>query len=324
MMTTTDTTNSDTSFQRVGDTDTTDTGDHGMCQSLRWNKTCKEMYDDSIGYVMSSKERIAELLVSVAFFILGRKIPQWLGTAYGWNGSAPYQETSNGDVLVDLGLNFELLPQTVPASMLLLIGVVLPLILLLVLGICSGPSGDAHAGLCVYFLAVGMNSFVTDMMKNYCGKLRPNFYQMCAFDADTKACANDVVNAHLSFPSGHSSLSFCAMTIISLYLLGKVGLHRMHTPGMTINYPSLKTKLLAWLAFALPFGVAVFVAASRVHDYYHHPADIVTGAAIGMVCAHFATSLWYPSIYSNGAGYPLHYIFGKDQLFPTSTESVSV
>ena len=283
------------------------------------------MYDDSIGYVVSSKERIAELLVSIACFILGRTIPQWLGIAYGWNGSAPYQETSNGDVLVDLELNFDLLPQTVPASMLLLIAVVLPLILLLVLGVCSGPSGDAHSGLCVYFLAVGMNSFVTDMMKNYCGKFRPNFYQMCAFDTNTKACGNDVVNAHLSFPSGHSSLSFCAMTVISLYLLGKVGLHRMPPAGMVIkNYPSLKTKLLAWLSFAFPFSVAVFVAASRVHDYYHHPADIVTGAAIGTVCAHFATSLWYPSIYSNVAGYPLHYLYGKDQLFPTSTESISV
>jgi diacylglycerol diphosphate phosphatase / phosphatidate phosphatase len=323
-MTTSDA-NSDTTFQRVADTDTTDTGDRGICPSLRWNKTCKEMYGDSIGYVMSSKERIAEFLICIAFFILGRTIPTWLGVVYGWNGSAPYQETANGDVLVDLGLNFDLLPQTVPTSMLLLIGVVLPLILLLVLGVCSGPSGDAHACLCVYFLAVGMNSFVTDMMKNYCGKFRPNFYKMCAFDVDTKACANDVFNAHQSFPSGHSSLSFCAMTVISLYLLGKVGLHRMHTSGMALkNYPSLKTKLLAWLAFATPLGIAAFVASSRVHDFYHHPADIVTGAAIGTVCAHFATSLWYPSIYSNVAGYPLHYLYGKDQLFPSFTESVSV
>lgn len=313
--------NSSTPFQRVDSSDAWD--NVGMPPSLRWDKSRKEMYVDFVGYMTCCPERMAELLISIGFFFLGGQVPTWWASVYDWEGSPiPYQETANGDVLVELDLNYEVLSETVPVWMLLLLGILLPVVLLLVMGVCSGPPGDAHASLCVYFLAVGMNLFITNMMKIYCGRFRPNFYGMCEFDTDAKACANDMANAHKSFPSGHSSLSFCAMTVLSLYFLGKVGLHRMPTTDTPKNYPSLITKLQAWMAFAIPLGLAVFVASSRVHDFYHHPADVVAGAAIGMVCAHFATGLWYPSVYSNLAGYPLQYLYYQDQLLPASSESV--
>ena len=322
--------NSNASFERVDDEDVdTDTSaealatENALVPSFRFVKSGSEMHGDFIVYVMASGERIAELMLSIGFFYFGRQIPAWLDALYGYDVSAPYQETSNGDVLLDLGLNFPLLSQTVPVSMLTLVGIVLPIVLLLIIGICNGPPGDAHASLCAYFLSVGMNSFATDMMKIYCAKLRPNFYNMCEFDVATKTCTNDISNAHKSFPSGHSSLAFCAMTILSLYFLGKVGLHR--TPikyDPTKNYPSLATKLFAFASFAIPLSVALFVACSRVHDYYHHPADIVTGALIGTVCALFATSLWYPSVFSNAAGYPLQYTQCRYQ--PGAAESESV
>lgn len=322
--------NSNASFERIddadGDTDENDdVGENELPPSWRWLKSGSEMHGDFIGYLTSSKERIAELFLSFAFFVLGRQIPVWFDALYGDDVSAPYQVTANGDVLIDLGLNFPLVSQTVPVSMLTLVGMVLPIVILLVVGICNGPPGDAHASLCAYFLSVGMNSFVTDTMKNYCAKLRPNFYNMCEFDAGTKTCTNDVSNAHKSFPSGHSSLAFCAMSILSLYFLGKVGLHRIPLKNdPTKNYPSLATKLMAWVSFAIPMSIALFVACSRVHDYFHHPADIVTGALIGIVCALFATSLWYPSVYSNMAGYPLHYTNSKYPPHLTRSEAVSV
>ena len=320
-------TNSNASFERIeavdADADAL-AGDSALVPLFRCRKSGSEMHGDFIGYVISSGERIAELLLSIGFFYFGRQIPVWLDELFGYDVSAPYQETANGDVLLDLGLDFPLLSQTIPVSLLTLVGIVLPIILLLVVGICNGPPGDAHASLCAYFLSVGMNSFVTDMMKNYCAKLRPNFYNMCEFDAVTKTCTNDVSNAHKSFPSGHSSLAFCAMTILCLYFYGKVGLHRTpFTYDATKNYPSLATKLLAWISFSVPLSIALFVACSRVHDYYHHPADIVTGALIGSVCAVLATSLWYPSVFSDAAGYPLQYTQCRFRRRVAQSESIS-
>jgi membrane-associated phospholipid phosphatase len=41
-------------------------------------------------------------------------------------------------------------------------------------------------------------------------------------------------------------------------------------------------------------GVAVFVAASRVADNKHHPADVVGGAVLGTSVSLFVHSLWFP------------------------------
>jgi membrane-associated phospholipid phosphatase len=158
---------------------------------------------------------------------------------------------------------------------------------------------------------VGLNWFISDVLKVYCGQLRPNFYALCEFDADTKTCLNENSrNAYKSFPSGHSSLAFCSMTIVSLYWLGKVGILRSSRAGKS---SSLRTKLSALVAFSLPTSTALWIAASRIHDHYHHAVDVVTGAAIGTMCAQFCMALYYASIYATGAahtgalsaGYPL-------------------
>lgn len=287
-----------TSFQRV------DALSSGAAR-FRWNKTVQEMHSDFCGYISSSPERTLELIVCMTLFVLGHFLPQLWSP---WEAPIPYQVTQAGDVILELDLSHPVQPETVPGWMLIVVGILVPMLLLLVTGICCGPPGDAHASICVYMFAVGISTFLTNMMKLYCGRLRPNFYDMCQFDTSTKECQVDEPNARKSFPSGHSSLSFCSMTILSLYLLGKIGLHRTTTGGRNNTMPTIMAKLLAFPSFLIPMGVAFFVASSRVHDFYHHPVDIMAGAAIGVLCAHFGTSLWYPSIYSEMAGYPLQYI----------------
>jgi membrane-associated phospholipid phosphatase len=283
---------------------------------FRWNKSRKEIYQDSIGFLLESpRERILELVLSYTCLILGYAGPEWWttwrnDTAWRERISVPYQETANGDVLIQLGLHYDVQDETVPVWMLLLLTLVLPILLLPLITAFFGPPGDAHAILCVYGWAVGLNWLISDVLKVYCGQLRPNFYALCEFDADTKTCLNESsYNAYKSFPSGHSSLAFCSMTIVSLHWLGKVGILRSSRSGS-----SLRTKLSALVAFLLPTSIAIWIAASRIHDHYHHPVDVVTGAAIGTMCAHFCMALYYPSIYATGslhrgdevaAGYPL-------------------
>ena len=59
----------------------------------------------------------------------------------------------------------------------------------------------------------------------------------------------------LSFPSGHSAVTFAAATVIERHL--------------------------GWRKSVLGYTIASYVAASRLHDDRHHLSDVIFGAAIG-------------------------------------------
>jgi hypothetical protein len=61
----------------------------------------------------------------------------------------------------------------------------------------------------------------------------------------------------LSFPSGHSAVTFAAATVIERHL--------------------------GWRRAALGYTIASYVAASRLHDNRHHLSDVIFGAALGTV-----------------------------------------
>jgi hypothetical protein len=88
---------------------------------------------------------------------------------------------------------------------------------------------NAVAGTCVVLVGIGISEFVNQTAKFYVGRLRPNFYAMCGFDASSLACTNGFemeMEARMSFPSGHSSLSFAGAVCLVLFLLGRCGLGR--------------------------------------------------------------------------------------------------
>ena len=191
--------------------------------------------------------------------------------------------------------------------MLNLLCVLFPILVFWILGNFVGPLGDTHAALCMYLLTMGMKIFVVECIKNYAGYLRPSFYNMCQFNPATLVCDNENTSARESFPSGHAATALSSMTLLSLYLLGKVvggtkqrgivvGLRNAAVPLLDHdNYfiwtPSLLSKALSVFAIA-PIGLGMFIATSRVRDNWHHPADILCGGIIGACCALFAHSLW--------------------------------
>jgi hypothetical protein len=59
----------------------------------------------------------------------------------------------------------------------------------------------------------------------------------------------------LSFPSGHSAVTFAAATVIERHL--------------------------GWRRSVLGYTIASYVAASRLHDNRHHLSDVIFGAAVG-------------------------------------------
>ena len=58
----------------------------------------------------------------------------------------------------------------------------------------------------------------------------------------------------------------------------------------------------------LPWGWALFVAASRLVDHWHHPSDVLAGLALGFSACTIAYHHWYPPVWSPNAGIPLDLI----------------
>ena len=230
--------------------------------------------------------QLIEILTYFACGVLGKLIPKLF---HVWESPIPYQETSSGDIVLDLSLNYPFNErEPVPDWVVVVVCVILPILFYCFIGLLYGPTGDTRAILCTLFIAVGLSELITDLVKLYCGRFRPNFYNMCGFDSVTKKClVEDLHRLHdsrKSFPSGHASVSVTSMLVLSFYLAGKVGVQRC--------VPSIKVKLYYLLSFT-PMLFAIFVAASRVHDFYHHPADIVGGSLIGGICAVMAHEIWY-------------------------------
>lgn len=75
---------------------------------------------------------------------------------------------------------------------------------------------------------------------------------------------------HLSFPSGHATITFATATVIERHL--------------------------GWRKSLLAYGIASYVAASRLHDDKHWLSDVVFGAAVGTIAGrtvvHHAADYW--------------------------------
>lgn len=147
----------------------------------------------------------------------------------------------------------------------------------------------------MYALANGFTIGLTNILKNYIGYLRPNFYNRCSFTEDTLMCndSEEEEKARLSFPSGHSSLSFCGMTIFTLYLLRVFGVGGVNEKLLRPNSISPVARRVSSVLCLLPMLVCIFVAGTRVHDNYHHPVDVVGGALIGWGCARAINNIWF-------------------------------
>ena len=143
-----------------------------------------------------------------------------------------------------------------------------------------------------FSMAMGLSEGTTQMLKLWIQRRRPSFYDLCGFDPKTLTCTASpdyIREAHLSFPSGHSSLSCCEMTFVVWYFLGKT---------------KSRPQWLTFLIIVIPWGWAVFVAGSRLVDKWHHPSDVVAGLGLGFAASTIAYHIWYPPVWSSSAGTP--------------------
>lgn len=146
---------------------------------------------------------------------------------------------------------------------------------------------------------VSLTLGVTEIMKAFFGRLRPDFEsrELIVYCAQEEApfpedhpCADvtvpegeDVeailVDGRRSFPSGHASMGLSLYTYAALVMGGRFVWGRNATRT---------SRGLGIFAQTIAMGVGVFIAASRLDDGRHHPTDVFTGALIGFGMANLA------------------------------------
>ena len=148
----------------------------------------------------------------------------------------------------------------------------------------------------MYLAAVGITLLATDAVKAYVGYLRPIFYDHCIPDEDYATCTGDEADeGRRSFPSGHASISFCGLGLLSFYLEKRFGASKFRNVVAPVDADSKSLAMARILSVTskTPLIVAGFIGASRLVDNMHHPADVVGGAALGLSVAYWIHNIWY-------------------------------
>lgn len=223
----------------------------------------------------------------------------------------PYQLlASSGEYVVNQVYDNAFDGDTVSDTGLLLLGVGLPFFIQLVLSYyrsTRSPKNRIHSTICVYLAAVGLTVLLSDAIKVYVGYLRPIFYEVCVPNETYQICTSDedVQEARKSFPSGHASLSFCGLGLLSFFLEDSFGVQSLrglqHTAVDSIAMDADRLRSFQrTVAFArvasifckAPLLLAGYIAASRIVDNKHFPADVVGGSVIGISISWWIHGIW--------------------------------
>lgn len=314
-----------------------------ILQSIYSNMTCALLRD---------------FIASLLCFLFGMNGPTSIVLPYLFNNTddvgiamptmrkIPYQITKAGDVLLDLSLANDYIAKedtTFPSSKLMFISLWMPLLTFICLGLFFPPViaprgiisnnnrnksnrtniiANIHAATCTLLTAIGISEFVTQLIKYYVGRLRPNFYSMCNFNTATLTCTNSnshlIYESRLSFPSGHASLSFCGAGCLVLYFIGRFGYLR-NRRYYSQEKGKRKSKFIFLLSFT-PLLLSTYCAASRLVDNWHHPSDILAGMVIGLVCAVISYHIWFPPLTWHHSGMPLSILLSSNNYMTTEEE----
>jgi diacylglycerol diphosphate phosphatase/phosphatidate phosphatase len=233
--------------------------------------------------------RASLLWVSYCAFLAALCLAVFSGDVYNslaHNRPVPGQRISVGGTTVfvrDPSHDHAIRPSTVPTSwlwQLVVLGGVLNIAL-------EMPHLESMLNaLAMTLMGTILTELLTSVGKSYMGFLRPNFYAGCGWSDELMACSKSVDEQYefrKSFPSGHSSHSACFAALLTLHLL-------RHASLALGKGTAARTRMLQVLAL-VPGPIALFVAASRVHDNWHHPADIVAGLGLGTGCGALAHRL---------------------------------
>jgi len=142
---------------------------------------------------------------------------------------------------------------------------------------------------------------LTSIAKVFVSEPRPDFRMRCletldatpTFDEDGNVICTGatalVLDGRQSFPSGHASGSMCVGAFGTLFLIWFVHLRKIELPWRTTKgtQSTLAYQLTQAFFFLpmVPMFIALGIAATRVRDHRHSPADVTAGAFLGFLVA---------------------------------------
>lgn len=180
--------------------------------------------------------------------------------------------------------------ERVNASELFLYCTVVPLAVVGVLSLVFSKPGTriytAYVSLLGILLSVFSTSIITDILKNFFGRHRPDFLARCipapgtpkdvlvyAKDVCTTKNIGRLMDGFRTTPLGHSSLSFAGLLFTSLWLAGQ----------LQVTQPQVGA--WRWAVSFIPVFCASLIALSRTEDYRHHFIDVFVGLVLGSCVA---------------------------------------
>eukprot|EP00475_Leptophrys_vorax_P028257 TRINITY_DN40814_c0_g1_i1.p1 TRINITY_DN40814_c0_g1~~TRINITY_DN40814_c0_g1_i1.p1 ORF type:complete len:310 (-),score=1.00 TRINITY_DN40814_c0_g1_i1:204-1133(-) len=191
---------------------------------------------------------------------------------------------------------FPLKDNSIPFYVVPAYAILLPLIVFAVSFAVRRDFFDLHHSVLGLLYSLALSFVITNALKVSIGRPRPDFFWRCfpsgkaVYGSDGNAMCNgeyDVVReGRLSFPSGHSSMSFAGLTTLALFLTAK----------LFTFAPKGRGQLARLLLPGCCLAGAVAVAVTRVDDYWHFPFDVFIGALIGMATASVCHFMHYPAL----------------------------
>ncbi|KAK7073462.1 Phosphatidate phosphatase ppapdc1b [Halocaridina rubra] len=190
-------------------------------------------------------------------------------------------------------------PSYIPTSLLWPLVFAVPTAIMFLYYLKKRDHTEFSQSLLSFSLALGLNGVITNITKLIVGRPRPDFYYRCFpeghVDLDEisdigSACTGEletIQEGRKSFPSGHSSFSFCSFGFLSLWICGKLSVFGEHR--------SQGWKLVVGIS---PTVIALMIALSRTSDYHHHWQDVLVGSMLGFLIAYTCYRQYYPSLTS--------------------------
>ncbi|KAJ8104120.1 phosphatidic acid phosphatase type 2/haloperoxidase [Lipomyces tetrasporus] len=145
-------------------------------------------------------------------------------------------------------------------------------------------------------LSLILTEFVTEMFKNFIGRIRPDFIARCMPAPGTplhglvgiEVCTNPnfkvISDGFRSTPSGHTSNAFAGLGWLSAWVAGQLRVFRRGT------------ELFRTMLAMLPLFGALVIALSRIEDYRHHITDVLFGGILGVLVAWYSYRKFFPHL----------------------------
>ncbi len=192
----------------------------------------------------------------------------------------------------DPSINYPYIGSTFPVYSLAIMSII-PCLIFAAVCFRDGNSAKARSECVAWVLSlcvgVALSMLIVDTIKVYAGRLRPDFLDRLrraginATTPITDYCAVSdklVRGGRLSFPSGHTGISFAAMCPLVMFLV------RVFQPFRHSSFPR-------FLLCIVPLVLSVIVGLSRTRDYVHNFDDIAVGAGIGLLSSYVAVLLHF-------------------------------